>query len=517
MNIALAAQILNQLKQIGVDEVCICAGARNSPLVVLLDENKEAFQSFHFFDERSASFFAIGRSKLTQRPTVIITTSGTAVAELVPAAVESFYSQIPLIFLTADRPRSFRNSGAPQTIIQPGIFSHYTELNFDIESADEPINLETWSKLKSIHINLCFNEPLIDGEVPKLATAPPFQGQVSSPAEKTTTWNIEDPLIIVSELEAEERPLVRDFLLKNQIPFYAEALSGLQGDSQLKELQILNGEILFNKSMVSDYFSSVLRIGRVPTLRLWRDLEIDLLKLPVYSVCKNPFTGASRPVVHSQDLAQLLKINLKIKPSIRELISIDRQASEFLTRLYKEYPKAEASLVNKYSQLVKGERLYLGNSLPIREWDRYASQISLQDVFGNRGANGIDGQLSTFLGWCDSSSKNWSLFGDLTTLYDLSAPWISRQLESEKIAIGIMNNFGGQIFNRMFGRSIFLNQHDIHFEKWAQMWGWKYELWSHVPNQWELNSRTIIELRPDQKESTDFQLAMDQIALNLWS
>jgi 2-succinyl-5-enolpyruvyl-6-hydroxy-3-cyclohexene-1-carboxylate synthase len=105
---------------------------------------------FSFIDERSAAFFALGRMKLHGNPVAVVTTSGTAVAELLPAAIEAFYSGLPLILVSADRPARFRGTGAPQSIEQLGLFGPYAETV-----------LESWSRARPLHLNVEFDEPLL--------------------------------------------------------------------------------------------------------------------------------------------------------------------------------------------------------------------------------------------------------------------------------------------------------------------------------------------------------------------
>ena len=142
MNIALSKKILQALAEKGVEDILICAGARNSPLVMQLQQSA-GFRLWSFYDERSAGFFALGRSQRKQKPVAVITTSGTAVAELLPSSVEATYTQTPLIFVTADRPRSYRGTGAPQSIDQVGLFFKYVETCVDIaalkEGPEEPL------------------------------------------------------------------------------------------------------------------------------------------------------------------------------------------------------------------------------------------------------------------------------------------------------------------------------------------------------------------------------------------
>jgi len=153
-NVARAVAMLNRLRELGVGDVVVCGGSRNAPLIGgLTSANCELRTAnvFTFVDERSAAFFALGRIKRDGVPVAVITTSGTAVAELLPATIEAFYSGLPLILITADRPARYRGTGAPQTIDQVGIFGGY--------AATE---LEKWNRATPLHINIEFDEPLID-------------------------------------------------------------------------------------------------------------------------------------------------------------------------------------------------------------------------------------------------------------------------------------------------------------------------------------------------------------------
>jgi 2-succinyl-5-enolpyruvyl-6-hydroxy-3-cyclohexene-1-carboxylate synthase len=148
-NLERARRLVDELRGAGVADFCVCAGSRNSPLLAVLGARREGL--FSFVDERSAAFFALGRAKRDRRPVAVVTTSGTAVAELLPAAVEAFYSAVPLLLVTADRPARFRGTGAPQCIDQLGIFGVYAETD-----------LASWTRKKPLHMNIEFDEPLID-------------------------------------------------------------------------------------------------------------------------------------------------------------------------------------------------------------------------------------------------------------------------------------------------------------------------------------------------------------------
>ncbi len=145
-NIARARRLIEQVRDLGANDFCVCAGSRNSPLIAVLSGSL-----YSFVDERSAAFFALGRTKLTGQPVAVVTTSGTAVAELLPAAVEAYYSGLPLILITADRPERYRGTGAPQAIEQMGIFGPYAATS-----------IGNWSRRTPLHLNIEFDEPLID-------------------------------------------------------------------------------------------------------------------------------------------------------------------------------------------------------------------------------------------------------------------------------------------------------------------------------------------------------------------
>lgn len=156
---AFAQKILLGLAKAGVAEIILCPGARNAPLVAALASSR-GFKVHSFFEERAAGFFAIGRMQSTARPVAVCTTSGTAVAELLPAVIEADYQSLPLVVLSADRPVSYRGTGAPQTIIQPGLFSYYVGATWDLSERSE--NLIFTLGQRPVHINVCFDEPLID-------------------------------------------------------------------------------------------------------------------------------------------------------------------------------------------------------------------------------------------------------------------------------------------------------------------------------------------------------------------
>lgn len=143
-NVELARRLIDVVRGFGVVDFCVCSGSRNAPLIAAVD------RAYSFIDERSAGFFALGRAKRDERPVAVITTSGTAAAELLPAAIEAYYSGVPLVLITADRPARYRGTGAPQAIEQSSIFGVYAERS-----------LRDWNRRMPLHINVEFDEPLL--------------------------------------------------------------------------------------------------------------------------------------------------------------------------------------------------------------------------------------------------------------------------------------------------------------------------------------------------------------------
>ncbi|MEA2328666.1 MAG: 2-succinyl-5-enolpyruvyl-6-hydroxy-3-cyclohexene-carboxylate synthase, partial [Thermoanaerobaculia bacterium] len=284
---------------------------------------------------------------------------------------------------------------------------------------------------------------------------------------------------------------VRRFATKLNAPIYAEPLSGLREDPALAHLVITAGERMIGRGD----FDSVIRIGNVPTLRFWRDLDESRAHLPLISFSTLPFTGCSRGEVHP-----LEALPSEVTPRDRDeaFFADDRQRAAAIARILNDEPESELAMFRSLSQSTPpNARVYLGNSLPIREWDLAATREARGfEIAANRGANGIDGQLSTFFGQCDPSRSNVCVVGDLTAIYDSNAPWIVPQLDAAiDWRIVIINNGGGRIFSRVpslrnldssMRERIIENAHGIRFDHWAAMWG--------------IEDR-VTELRPDADAS----------------
>lgn len=533
MNQALALKVIQSLCEQGVSEFCICPGARNSPLVDLLLQIP-TLKRTHFYEERSAAFFAIGRMKSNPSPVAIVTTSGTAAGELLPATMEAYYSGLPLVLVTADRPIRFRGSGAPQTAEQVGIFGVYAEKCLDIQNTEGFTELPLWTQKRPIHLNVCFEEPLLDQSAAKelkafLAKPPRALKQPTSQTTKTEDMrtdgltdflnSVQNPLVIVGGLASEDRAATREFLSALGAPTYFEGPSGLREDADLAQLRIHSAENILGRAKRAGYpIDGVLRLGSVPTLRLWRDLENLAGKIPVFSLSREPFSGLSwASVAHHPVGPYLTRCSRSFSPSTHAegFLDEDLELQKKTRALFFEEPRAEASLFHLISRTIPiGSRVFLGNSLPIREWDLAATFAPRSfEVAASRGLNGIDGQVSTFYGFSAEHCENWGIVGDLTALYDLPGPWALSEISTQiKTRLVVMNNGGGKIFSRMFPQKEFQNPHRIEFSAWAKLWRIPYEQWFAVPDTLTLSSQhQIIEILPDEAATRRFWEEYDQL------
>jgi 2-succinyl-5-enolpyruvyl-6-hydroxy-3-cyclohexene-1-carboxylate synthase len=517
INETLTYSVIEEAIKAGVSEFCVCPGARNAPFVSALNLQHQ-LNVHYWFEERSAAFFALGLSKKTDLPVAVVVTSGTAAGELLPATMEAYYSGIPLLLITADRPSRYRNTGAPQTAEQVGLYGIYAKHTQDLEEG-RICNLSDWDQKGPAHINICLEEPLNQTfETMSLLENSDLYSKKKPALSNYTRLNAflinsRNPFVIVSTLKPHFKEAVVNFLLKLGAPVYLEAISGIREDARLEHLQIFRTEGLWEASSKADYeIDAILRIGGVPTIRLWRDLEEKKGIVDVYSINDVPFSGLSWGDIHTGSISEFfekapLPTSLSFKSS-ENWINQDQLFKRQLEILYTEEPDAEPSMVSALSVLIpKNSRVFLGTSLPIREWDMAACRENRDfQMAANRGLNGIDGELSTFFGWSDPHCENWAILGDLTTLYDMAAPWILSQLPELKITVAIINNGGGKIFHRMFPqKKEMLNLHNVNFAPFAALWNLSYQHWTTIPKRIEKSSqRLIIEIVPDDQSTERF-------------
>lgn len=567
MNLSLAKEVISQLVRLGVSSFCICPGGRSAPFVELLSHSK-GLSLFYFFEERSAGFFALGRAERDKKPSAVLTTSGTAVAELLPSVIEAFYSAVPLVLISSDRPERQSGKGSPQTLKNTlALLKDYCAVSQNV-SRLEDLNLKKWNGQGSLHLNVCFDEPLIDSSLnderirsldfthsvsqipssPQNKLSPSFslsrESVKSASLKKVSFLNpafqkkssldsffkiAKKPLLLAGELKDFELSLVKNILQDYRNPIYLEALSNLQGADFTKEnsqktssrqnkpqtMGLISGEKILSHALKNHEIDSVIRIGAVPRVRFWRDLEKS--SVPVLSLSTAPYhDGLGRDSFNEplfEQAENLKRRLLNVRKFGEDLKAWDESQSKKLEKLFKKYPKSEpAWFLTIKKSLKPHSKIFLGNSSPIRFWDQSLFyQKDKIEIKGQNGVNGIDGLLSRFLGQCEVGKQNIACLGDLSLLYDIPGFWRSKEHPEWRVIV--INNFGGRVFSRLYSNQAFINAHHLSFEPLTKMWRLPYKLLSDSALfEWG-SAYTLIEVQPSLEETEKFYKAYSSLWL----
>ncbi|MEG3022504.1 MAG: 2-succinyl-5-enolpyruvyl-6-hydroxy-3-cyclohexene-1-carboxylic-acid synthase [Akkermansia sp.] len=507
----------------GVAEWIICPGARNVALLQSLAVCHDLVCRTHF-DERSAGFFALGRIQELGLPVAVVTTSGTAAAELYPSIIEAYYQGRPLVVITADRPASFRGSGAPQAIEQVDMFGIYAT-TIDIEnSTDIPNDIfDTWDWCSPLHLNICLGEPDFTRECapedcyPKQPPAIDYPHPVLTELAQALRFQASRGLVvIIGGLDPDEQEPALWLAKELKAPVLADATSGIR--EELSDLCLCDGDAILAKNPPP----MVLRLGDIPVGRFWRDLE-QLPQTKVFSITRTGLAGLARDshVIHCSMERVIEAIgDISSVGDSCQLFPISRKRSGLIEELLTTYSSSEQALIHAISiNASMADLIYLGNSSPIRLWNDYAqSTVPTENVRANRGANGIDGQISGFLGNSIETQEAWAILGDLTTMYDANALSLCRQLPESRRVIVILNNHGGGIFRHMKGaislsskmEQFLVQPQQFDFQQLANLWNAHYltidstlnlDCLDDIPEK----GLTLIELCPDEKETVLFE------------
>lgn len=521
--------MVEELIRHGVDYFCIAPGSRSSPLAVSIADHPKAKLITHF-DERGLAFHALGYSSATGKPGVILTTSGTAVANLFPAIVEASKKKVPLIILTADRPVELRQTGAHQTINQVNIFGEYVRFFFDLPAPTFDIQpnfvlttvdqamARSKGELKGpVHLNCQFREPLTPlktQHIPKsylqkiLAwehSSEPFtlytQSSIQSVATEFKTVAekinaIKNGLMVVGKLANEkERETVLKLSEKLNWPIFADGVSGLRLGNSHKNVIHYFDQVLLSEKIKSRFkVDGILHFGgRITSKRFYEFLNAQNLKDYImvlnHPLRNDPFHNVT---VRVQDSAghfctEILKQveSRKSNAILPMLRSFNQNIHRLIDQtLIQDKRLSEVFVARTITRLIpKQHNLFLSNSLPIREIDMYGSTEGENGTIGsNRGASGIDGIIASAIGFANGTGKPTTLLiGDLAFLHDLNSLAMLNQTKAP-VHIVVLNNQGGGIFNflpvthekNIFER-IFALSHHLTFENAAKMFNLTYE------------------------------------------
>ncbi len=260
-NAAVLGALDLELRRFGIREFCVAAGARNAPVLAMLLELGPdiGYEIRHFFDERSAAFFALGRAMMGRQPVAVVTTSGTAAGELLPAMMEAYYQGLHLVAITADRPSHYERSGAPQAVEQPGIFGVYAAARWEGKwlTNEEGREVNLGEAMAQHHALQC--EPRGGCELTSVPYVVSLMAQdlrrrwrrkergtdsYLEGKQGETFWETQGCLaVLVGGLRtAEEVSQTRELLLELRAPVVAEATANLFDEGELEGLMVSGGE-----------------------------------------------------------------------------------------------------------------------------------------------------------------------------------------------------------------------------------------------------------------------------------
>ncbi|MDQ6879239.1 MAG: 2-succinyl-5-enolpyruvyl-6-hydroxy-3-cyclohexene-1-carboxylic-acid synthase [Candidatus Dormibacteraeota bacterium] len=466
-----AATFVDELAAQGVEFACISPGSRSAPIAMALQRHPK-IRVFVHIDERCSSFFGLGLAKATGKPVVLLSTSGTAAAEFHPAVVEAFHSLTPLIVLTADRPPELRDAGANQSIDQQRLYGTAVRWFFDPGPPFEgPGASRLWRHLAAracaeaaggpVHLNLPFREPLVPtpGEVPSAHGTPgqavsagrrlPTPSQVTSLA--SALKRAQHPLVIAGEMRDGDR--LAPALNRLGLPVLAEPSSQLRRAETGAAVESYEALLRAGWSLQHGP-DLVVRIGGTPTSKV---LSAWLAATSAPTFLIDPDQAWRDPdQVASHVLACDPQMLLEAVPAMDrtgwrdEWMSAGKRATAAIAATFVSTPMHEGHVVRAMASRVPDTaQVFVGSSMPIRAADSFWPHAKTQQrFFGNRGASGIDGLVSTGLGLAAGRSDvpTVLLLGDLSLYHDMNGLW-ALQRHGLKATVVVCDNNGGGVFN----------------------------------------------------------------------
>ena len=492
------AALVDEFYQLGVRHAVFSPGSRSTTMAMLFKEH-EGFETYMNIDERSASFMALGIAKAHKEPTVLVCTSGSAVAHYLPAILEAQYTGIPLIVLSADRPHTLLHVGAPQTVDQHKIFgttvNYFEELAVPQEShyytyprqvARKAYMKAMDTKKGPVHINVPLFEPL----VPELSRNHFEAGRSSFKVVKPNyssvfgcdnrnnlthvnnaidithgndgTKEINDLLeryeriLILAgpQIDIDEANTIRFFGEALQAPILADPLSNVRGCGTSKVVistydALLAGQALWNelKPDCVIQFGQIVVSKRVQQMiASWTDVEYVEVNPTMDSM--NP-TG--KTTIHMQAsidvFTHLHGKNNSSDTYLNIWRRLDQAGKKQLSTAIDEPHCFEGRTIRELQKHISDNaQVLIANSMSIRDFDYFwFSGESKAVLYGNRGVNGIDGTISTALGLAANGRPTYLVTGDLSLFHDLNGLAVAKTHNLNLIII-LHNNDGGGIF-----------------------------------------------------------------------
>ena len=539
------------LVRCGVTHAVVSPGSRSTPLTIAL-ARQPGIAAVPVLDERSAAFFALGLAKRTGRPTVLVCTSGTAGANYFPAVIEAQESRVPLLVITADRPPELRACGSGQTIDQLNLFGGHVEFFHELalpEASAERLGYlrQTISHACAraveapgpVHLNAPFRNPLPplpdDGATTALGAAIYWEQFFAGMAPAARAVLVGEPIgvatgvhgvIVVGPMAS--RDAATDVRLVGQIaaqlgwPVLADGLTPLRRHASAVPNLVTGYDLVLRHAATAERLRPevVLCLGEWPTsktLRAW----LEASDAPVWFVSdrvdnRDALHLRTRPVRMSlaalpAALPQAADENGYTRMWLRYDERVRVARDERMRTMAAMFEGKAAWLLGQH--LPKGTAVFVANSMPVRDAEFFWPPGDRGgEVFFNRGANGIDGTLSTALGLAhDAGRPAVLLTGDLALLHDTNGFLLRPKLRGA-LTIVLINNRGGGIFEHLpvaqfeppF-EEFFATPQDMDFAKLCATYGVEHVPVRDWPHFVELVSALpasgmrVLELRTDRK------------------
>ncbi|WP_185849765.1 2-succinyl-5-enolpyruvyl-6-hydroxy-3-cyclohexene-1-carboxylic-acid synthase [Blattabacterium cuenoti] len=513
------------LKAKSISHIIISPGSRNAPIIIHFTQHRY-FKTYSIVDERCAGFFALGIAQKINKPVVLSCTSGSAVVNYYPSVTEAFYQNIPLIFLTADRPKEIINTLEGQTIHQENIFQNHVESS--IQLTEDETQLGLWyndrlinesinkciEKKKPIHINIPFSEPLYETTEflhvkPKIINTFPVKNCVEKPKyyrKEKHIWKKSKKKMILLGLYNTGKKLekiLNKLSIDPSIVIFTETTSHVYGkiffsciDQLLFSMKYpewikLRPHILLTigGNIISKKIKFFLRNN--PPKYHWhigennsKNYPDTYYRLTTYWPIKPEIFFK---IFHLSSLKNLESSDYRYK--WEKLRKYRRKKNDSFLKKEKSFSDLKV-LFYVFKSIPNHSILQLGNSTIIRYYQLFDDNKKYSiNSYCNRGTSGIEGSVSTAIGYAVSSNKKVTLIiGDISFFYDSNALW--NNYTPNNFRIILINNGGGNIFRSISEYEIpekilnfFETKHFFTAEKICEMHNWKYE---RVSNKFSL-------------------------------
>jgi 2-succinyl-5-enolpyruvyl-6-hydroxy-3-cyclohexene-1-carboxylate synthase len=453
-----ARVIIGELISHGIRDVVLAPGARSAPLAYeCLEADRIGLLRLHVrIDERTAGFLGLGLAKGSGAPVAVLTTSGTATANLHPAVLEAWHAHVPLIVITASRPRSVINTGSNQTTDQDQLFGR--QVRGFAALSDEVLDHRTWrfeiarimtaaigSRTRMpgpVQLNVEFSEPLVPAESAWPPPAPELVITSSDAlAEPTALSDGTQTVIVAGDCRPDIGAAVADLAAEAAVPLFAEPSSNARCGAALSTYRLLLS------STLAEEIERVVVFGRPtlsrPVTRLLSRDDIELVVVSAYADWIDPGRAASL-VTDAVTLP-----NPRDRGWFEAWRQADRVVRERLDVLLTAQPyfTGPGLAAAVWSALDADDVLFAGSSSPIRDLDLAPVKPAPPLVYANRGLSGIDGNVSTAAGLALALERpTHALIGDLTALHDATGLVVGPEEPRPDLRLVVANDDGGSIF-----------------------------------------------------------------------